>query len=527
MGCAADTPNEAAPAEVEKAPVVVTEVRMPVLTVAKPFSRDAELRGLVTMAVELGLADMPGVVPVIPGDSAPPTFLLSRPIPRRQVDARLFARGDDKALELELELCVPGGSCTSTVATGTREAPWVAVGQLLEGAMGTLGVEVSEATRASWSTAGSKDPYAEMITGRAAAQLYGILPPSLSPGDRKDDPVTRAVFLDPGQPLAQWTRARWEMATTLDGGKASDALAKAQLLRPTSPIFLADQATLAGLTGHTAEALLAWESLAALGADPRWIEPLARAYLRVDRPKEALVTIDRLAAESRWDPGVAELRVAAAEATGATELDPLLARWQEVAAANPEPVRRRVAARVRDANYADAHALVGALRARDPGPGTDALEVALLLSLGRLDEAAILAPADVAARIRARAEAERNPVAVPVELGIDDPARVEAEGEAALSAGNHGAALEAADRWITLDPRDARAWAQKARALEASGRGSEAAGAWARAWELDPGLSGGPVSAARIASTFRYVEAGEHPAEAEGMSGIGAAGPEL
>ncbi|MBM4369008.1 MAG: hypothetical protein FJ102_22520, partial [Deltaproteobacteria bacterium] len=440
MGCAADTPNEAAPGKMEKGPVVATEVRLPVMTVARSFPRDAEFRGLVTMAVELGLADMPGVVAVIPGDSAPPTFLLSRPIPRRQVDARLLASGDEKALELELELCVPGGSCASTLATCTREAPWAAIGEILDGAAATLGVDVSATTRAAWAVPGSKDAYAEMMTGRAAAQLYGLLPPSLSPGDRKDDPVTRAVFLDPGQPLAQWTRARWEMATTVDGGKAPEALAKAQLLRPTSPLLLADQATLAGLTAHAAEALLAWETLAALGDDPRWVEPLARAYLAVDRPREALAALDRLPAESRWDAGVVELRVAATEATGATELDPLLARWQDVAATNPEPVRRRVAARVRDANYADAHALLGALRAREPGPRTDALEVALLLSLGRLDEAANLAPADVATRIRARAGAERSPGAVPAELADDDPARVEAEGEAALATGNHGAA---------------------------------------------------------------------------------------
>ncbi|MBM4393875.1 MAG: hypothetical protein FJ090_22335, partial [Deltaproteobacteria bacterium] len=347
MGCAAETPNEAAPGKSEKEPVVATEVRLPVLTVARSFPRDAEFRGLVTLAVELGLADMPGVVPVIPGDSASATFLLSRPIPRRQVDARLLARGDEKALELELELCVPGGSCASTLASCTREAPWAAIGKLLDGAAATLGAEVSETTRAAWAVPGSKDAYAEMMTGRAAAQLYGLLPPSLSPGDRKDDPVTRAVFLDPGQPLAQWTRARWEMATTVDGGKASEALAKAQLIRPTSPLLLADQASLAGLTARAAESVLAWESLAALGDDPRWIEPLARAYLAVDRPREALAALDRLPAEARWDARVAELRVAATEATGATELDPLLARWQDVAATNPEPVRRRVAARVR------------------------------------------------------------------------------------------------------------------------------------------------------------------------------------
>lgn len=510
------------------APVLTTEVRFAPLALAQSFARDAEFRGLVTAAVELGLSDIPGVVPVLAGtDARPPTFLLSRPVPRRLVDARLAGTGTPEALELELELCVPGGACTSTLATCTREAPWAALGSLLQGAAQALGTTVSAATVAAWSAPGSRDPYAELVTGRAAAQLYGWLPPSATPGDRKSDPVARAVYLDPGQPLAQWIRARWEMAATVDGGKAAEALAKAQLARPTSPLLAADQATLAGLTGHRAEAQLAWSALAEQGQDPRWLEPLARAQLAVGRPAEALLALDRLPAETTWDPGVAELRVTATEAAGVADVDPLLARWQSVATGNPEPVRRRVAARVRARNYADAHALVGALRARDPGPATDALEVALLVSLGRLDEAADVAPADVATRIRARAQLAASPTTTPEELSPDDPARLEAEGEAALSQNQPGAALAAADRWLALSPLSAPAWTLRARALESSGRGSEAVAAWTRAWDIDPGGPGGPVGPSRVASTFRYVESGVLPGSGPAPVRVGASGPEL
>ncbi len=508
--------------------MVVTDVRFAPLSVEPAFPRDTEFRGLVTMAVELGLSDMPGVVPVLSGTDAPsPTFLLSRPTARRLVDARLAARGTADALELELELCVPGGACTSTVAACGRETPWAAVGALLGGAAQALGVEVEPAVAAAWSRPGSADPYAELITGRAAAQLYGLSPPSLAPGDRREDPVVRAVFLDPGQPLAQWARARWEVATTVDGGKAAEALAKAQLARPTSPLLTADQATLAGLTGHHAESQLTWSTLAEAGWDPRWLEPLAQAQLAVGRPGEALATLERLPAESTWDPGVAELRVTATEAAGIDELDPLLARWQQVASTNPEPVRRRVASRVRARDYAAAHGLIAPLRARDPGPATDALEVALLLSLGRLEAAAGVAPPEVATRIRARALLTQSPSTTPDELSPDDPARLAAEGEAALARNAPEAALATADRWVALAPLDAAAWTLRARALESSGRGVEASAAWARAWEIDTASPNGPVSPARVASTFRYVETGRLPGDEVSAPSIGAAGPQL
>lgn len=529
LGCA-DTAPEAVPVAAEgPKPVLLTELRLPVLSVERPFTHDAELRGLVTLAVELGLSDIPGVVPLVPGDGVPTAFAGPRPPASRYADGRLLARGSPEALELELEVCIAGEGCESTVATGTLKAPWDAIGALLEGAAGALGVVVDEATVAAWHKPGSKDSYSELITGRAAAAYYGLLPPSLTPGDRKADPVVKAVYLDPGQPLAQWMRARWEVAATLDGGKAPEALAKAQLLRPTSPLLAADQAALLGMTGHPAEALLAWETLGATAADdPRWSLPLARARLAAGHAEEAVATLESLPPEFSWDPGVAALRVSAAEAVDPTaDLDPLLARWQAVATGNPEPVRRRISARVRAQAYVEAQELMGALRERAPGPSTDALEVALLVALGRLDQAAELAPPDVAARIVARRQLAANPAEVPAGLSPEDPAAFLVAGEVAMWRKLASEALSAADAAIVAAPTSAEAQVLRARALEALGRTHLASEAWARAWELDPGLSGGPMESGRIASTFTYVEAGEHPEDVDPTAMPGPKGPEL
>ncbi len=530
VGCSEDAAGpEAETAVATTAPIVLTDVRLSPLQVAQGFARDAEFRGLITVAIELGLADISGVVPLVGGDGLPVAFLGERAPAARHVDARLSARGTPEAIELELELCVAGGECASTVATATSKSPWTAVAALLEGAAAALDVPVDESTRAAWGRPGSNDDYAELITGRAAAQFYGILPPSLTPGDRKADPVLRALVLDPQQPLAQWVHARWEVATTVDGGKAAVALSRAQLVRPTSPLLAADQAALLSMTGHIGEALLAWETLAgAAPGDPRWILPLARARLAAGQGQAAVAALAALPTEFTWDPAVAALRVVATEAAGDAEaLDPLLARWQAVASQNPAPVRRRIDLRVKTGEYQDAETLIGALRERDPGPPTDALEVALLLTLGRYEDAAALAPVAVASRIRARARLETTPGEVPEMLALDDVRRPAVEAEAALWLKDGAAALAAADRAVAGAPDRAEPQALRARALEALGRVSESSAAWVRAWDLDPGQAGGPVEVRRIASTFRYVEAGEAVEEGAEDGILGPKGPEI
>lgn len=501
------------------APPPLTEVHLPVMAVTPAFSHDAEFRGLMTMAVELGLSDLPGVIAVVSVDSLPPSFAVQRPVVRRQVDARLSARGAADSLTMELELCVAGGECRTTSAPATREAPWDGVAALLEGAALTLDVPVPET--ADWKKPGSKDSYSELITGRACAMFYGILPPPETPGDKKSDPVVKAIFLDPKQPLAQWVRARWEVGATGDGGLATEYLQRAALQRPWSPVLGADLATLYGASGRRAEAVLAWEDLVARDpTDARWMEAYAAALFAVGRTADARDALDRLPAEYEWDARVAALRVAVVEALGGEDLDPLLEKWQRVDSREVQPVRRRIDLRVRKGDYADARALVGALRQRSPGPAADALEVALLVALGQPEAAAELAPSDVGARLRARALREHDPGAMPEDLPADDvDARLQAA-EAALWSGDAEVALRIANELSTAD-----AFVLAARSSEALGRGDDASIAWSSAWDLDPGAEGGPVEADRVASTFRFVEQVD-VVPVEGVV-VGAKGPEL
>ena len=289
VGCGGEAPPVEAPvAEAAPPPPVLTEVHLPILEVERPFHFSDEFRGLATMVVELGLSDLPGVVARVPGDAAPPAVLLALPAARRQVDARFRAWGTEDALTLELELCVAGGTCTTTTAATTRAAPWDAFGALLEGAADGLGLAVPPEVAAGWHTPGSKDPYAELITGRGAATFYGILPPPTEPDDRRSNPVLRAVFLDPRQPVALWSLARWQVGTTADGGAAADTLARASLVRPWSPMLDADRATVLAAQGKSDQAVLAWEHIRdANPRDPRFLEPTARALLAAHRPEDA------------------------------------------------------------------------------------------------------------------------------------------------------------------------------------------------------------------------------------------------
>ena len=152
----------------------------------------------------------------------------------RSVDATFTASGPPENLSLELQLCVAGGACETTTATCRREAPWDALGTLLQGAAETLGLEASEAQIAAWKQPGSRDAYAELLTGRSAAMYYGILPlPDPIPTGTAH-PALRAVLVDPKQPLAQWIWARWQAGTFPDADHSAESLARASLLRPES-----------------------------------------------------------------------------------------------------------------------------------------------------------------------------------------------------------------------------------------------------------------------------------------------------
>jgi tetratricopeptide (TPR) repeat protein len=512
MGCAQDplTPDIPDPAASPRPPL--TDVNLPLLEVRGEMRWATELRGLATMAVELGLSDLPGVVVRIPGAAPAPSAGLALPVARRHVDARFSATplpggpADDPLISFELELCVSGGACVTTISEGRRKNPWGALGGLLDGAADALALAPDEAVAAAWRRPGSPDPYAELLTGRAAATLYGLLPMPEDPMDKRENPLLRAVVLDPGQPLALWALARWEAATDVPDRTPVETLARASLTRPASSTFAADAAALLTAAGRVDAAAVAWEAVRTRAPeDPRFLEPTARALFAARRPADARTVMDTFPAEFAWHPQVAELRVAVTEAVDGPEgLDPLLVRWAETDPGAAAPVRRRVDIRVQAGAYDDALALLPSLRARAPGPEPDALEVALLVALGRLDQAAARAPAAVADRVAARAERARDPGAVLDTL--PDPTEIAVVNAEALAwAGRPAEALPLAEVAIAARPSLAPAHAARARALEALGRTEDASEAWGRAWELDPALEGGPVEAGRVASTFRQI----------------------
>lgn len=466
---------------------------------AADFRWSAEFRGLVTAALEAGLYDLPGVIPELPRVPAP-----GQPLQRlvlRPADARLTLSGPPEALILSLSICVAGGACEEIAAPPCRrEDPWPAVAALLEGAALALGALPPEETRRQWAVRGSADTYAELLTGRAAAMWYGILPlPDPLPRGNMH-PAFRAVLVDPRQPLAQWIWARWQIGADADGGRAREGLSRASVLRPQLA-WPADLAWLLELSGRPAEAADVYAALLrASPLDPRFLEARARTLLAAGDPGEALAALQTLPPGFRWEPRVAALQVeitaaAAAAAGRPADLDPLLAHWQQTDSRAAEPVRRRIDNRAQQEDYRDALSLLPPLRDRAPGPATDALEAALLVAVGDLDAARPLLSAATADRLAMRTAQEADPGADPAgadPAGQDDTIRRLAA-QAALYRGDAPAAL----RILGADD-GADAWAIRARALERTGQVAQAAAAWQEAWRRDPGMEGGPVEERRI-----------------------------
>jgi hypothetical protein len=295
----------------------------------------------------------------------------------------------------------------------------------------------------------------------------------------------------------------------------------------------------------------------------------ARVLLAAGRPAAARARLDALPPSAAWDPSVAALRVRVAEADATTApeaLDQLLDSWHRVDPRAPAPVRRRIDLREREGRWDEALALVPALRARAPGTGVDALRTSLLAARERWDDAAASAPEPTRGRLLARGAWSRGaapparagdgapapasggrvdpaapsaaagggaPDASAGDLVGDDPVTRLAQGEAALVRGAHAEALALADTVVASNEARADAWALRARALEALGRGGLATEAWNRAWERDPGLPGGTVERDRVASTFRVAApaaaaAATDPAPARGRARrAGRKGPEL
>jgi hypothetical protein len=468
----AEPPPPASPPDRRLAEVVLVPP-----DVSKSFRWEAERLGLLTMLVESGLSDLPGVVPMVGDEPVSPGIADRLTVGVETWNATLNARMHAGRLEVELEICPPAGACVRKEAAGTPESPFEAVASVLAGAADTLGRSPLPGSVAAWGRPISKDPYAILLCGRSAATWYGMLPaPSLALlEDRKRDAVTRAVFLDPSMPPALWVEGR-RRAGLGEDRRALISFTRAGLERPDTAIYLADQAAMLMRVDQADAAWTVWEAADAIEPwDPRFALARARCSVASGHASLGKRILDGLSARFQDDSSVAELRVAIADATGDRgNLDALLRHWQAVAPFDPEPVRRRIGLEVKAGRLAEALKLTDILRER--GSVEEASRMALGLAAGlrewdrAIGEAVSLGEHDLSLRLRARQALDISPEVVPEVLADDnDPEACEVRGEVRLAAGDAAGAVVEADCVLAQVPWDADALGLRAQALCALG----------------------------------------------------------
>lgn len=465
--------------------VIVVRLAPPVL--AGAFREEAEAAGMVTVLLERGLSDLDGVAPEIVGAPVSPG-LSAALAPGEPWTGAIRVTGTREALAVGLELCDPVGSCVEQRAEATAAAPEEATAELLGWAALQVARPPAPETAAAWGQPVSADPYASLVTGRAAASWYGLLPPvaEARKGDVLRDPFARAVYIDPSVAVAWWVLGRRSAAED-DPGAARSAFTRASLLEPHAPVFRADEAVALGRLDRWDAAEAAWAALTASG-DLRFLLAHVDAALRAGRVDRARELLARIPAVYDDAPRVVELRVAVADPT--SEQDALLAHWQEVATGDPEPVRRRIARRVAAGRLEEAYGLTDELARRGAEAEAWGLAMSLGVGLERWADAAAaarrLGRADVAARIEARGALAGGGPVPDVLAAATDPEALVVVGRLRLREGDATEALARAEHALEQRRFLPAALALKADALEALGRAAAAADTRATLALVDP-----------------------------------------
>ncbi|MFH1463523.1 MAG: hypothetical protein ABIO70_03980 [Pseudomonadota bacterium] len=455
---------------------------------------EPETRGLVTALLEAGLSDLRQVAPEVNGTARSPG-LSERVATGAEIWSGQIALGaDPQALVVSLDLCDPLGVCAHHEAAGTREAPFAAVASVLVAATAQLRRQVPEAALARWQEAPSKDPYAILVCGRAAATLYGFLPP-LAPekrGQTRQDPFARAVFLDPGMHVAWWVVGR-DALLQGEAGRAAGAFDMALRRWPARTIYQADHAAALLAAGEPSRALAAWSALPAnIAQDPRFTIAWAHAALAAHDTGRAQLLVDALPDELQDDPGLVALQVELAVGDGVSDEDlVLLRRWARVAPTQPEPVEREIAALMDLERNEEAAALLPELERR--GRPLTAATLAVPLSLERhawvpAQEAARRLGWDaVAERVALRAELETDPAVQPAGLlWADDEDLVLMRATRWMAREDYTTALADAEQVLTEQPWSPGALLVASQARRALGDESGADQALVRLGDVDP-----------------------------------------
>lgn len=283
---------------------------------------------------------------------------------------------------LEASLCTEDGDCEIHFATGEPEAVGTAIATSVLDQLG-MAVPVPDCLVGPPSS----DEYATRITGRAAATLYGWMPPSERPGDPRVDPIPRAVFLDPTAASAQWVAGR-SHASQGNLDEAAFHLHFAARNCPDIEGWAADETYTAALIG---------QDRGAFPDDERFV--LARLDAGLKRQRSDTYT-RALTAMARW-PDDPRFVARAAAAAPEEAVEGHLAQWATLDRSDPLPVRRlaRRALQARDWERLLSHC--DELERR--GVDTARWRTPALLALGRIDEARDGAPQAVRSAVAARA----------------------------------------------------------------------------------------------------------------------------
>ncbi len=471
--------DRASPAATER---TIAEVRLVPQRAGPQLRWREEMLGLATASLESGLADLEDVIPVVEGVPPSPGLEGALRSGRSVWSAAVQVAPAPEGVRFSVSLCDPAGTCADVAAAAPRERPEPALASLLRDAAVRLERVPSPELAAAWEQPLSRDPYAILLAGRSAATWYGVLPGVGEElvGDKRRDIITRSLLVDPQLALNQWINARRSLQRGFPQ-LARAAFTRASLAQPFRVLYRADEAATIRAMGLEEEARRAWELVQAKAPDQlRFAVARARSMVEVREFDLATALLEKLPPRYDGDVAVIGIQVAISEAGGeAPPYDGLLARWQLADPADPEPVRRRVALRVREERYDEALSFIPTLEER--GAKEEASQLAMSLGVATGDwalasrKAEELGMPETAARIRARGKLVVAPEEVPAELHVaDEPVELVVRGGARLVAGKPAAALVDADAALAKSPWMPEALALRTEALRRLGRADDA-----------------------------------------------------
>ena len=444
--------------------------------------REREMAGLALALLESSLAEVQHVLPVVQG-AQPSPGLASWSVENASFWTAQVSLEESRTAEtLRVELCDPSHRCNDQSVTAPLMELPQSLGPLYAGLSQQLKRNPLAGAQETWDAPLTRDSYALRVAGRAAASIYGLLPP-VAPealGDKRRDPVARAVFLDPSLSLAQWLLGRREL---MEGRPVSarECFSRALLESQRRVLFRADEAAALLAEGHDTEAVRAWEALRKEAPDDvRFIPGHARALLGAGAWKQAQALLDALPARYQRSLTVLPLRAQLADhGVGTEPSDSILAEWETLSLRDPQPTLQRIQLRVREGKLAEALTLVPSLNQREGGP--QAAQLGMALAVGTRDwtlaetEAKAAKLPRVAAAIHARATLEKTPAQIPPELlTASDGAALLARGGAFIAMGRFGSALVEANRLLEQSPWSPEGLALRARAQWGLGRAGDA-----------------------------------------------------